>query len=166
MLAEASRVIDLRVGGPARWVLENDCAGAHRAADTHATRQLEHDRGPGGSGGRARAHRGRGWLTALARRLEAQDLEVTGFDPAELESTSGAGAGPGASGPLPRQPQELAMTGLENVTGLLFDIAARVSDNRVVAGIHYPVDIAAGKAVAIACFEKLRTLGDASSMTM
>jgi hypothetical protein len=24
MLAEASRVIDLRVGGPARWVLEND----------------------------------------------------------------------------------------------------------------------------------------------
>jgi hypothetical protein len=62
---------------------------------------------------------------------------------------------------LPSLPQHaMAMTDLENATGLLFDIAARVSDNRVVAGIHYPVDIAAGKAVAIACFEKLRTLGD------
>jgi membrane-associated phospholipid phosphatase len=33
-----------------------------------------------------------------------------------------------------------------------------VADNRVVAGIHYPVDIDAGRAVAIACFNKLKKL--------
>jgi hypothetical protein len=40
--------------------------------------------------------------------------------------------------------------------GPLFDLAERVSENRIVAGIHYPVDIEAGKAVAVACFKDLR----------
>jgi acid phosphatase (class A) len=38
---------------------------------------------------------------------------------------------------------------------LLFDLADRVGDNRVVAGIHFPIDIAAGKAVANECFPLL-----------
>ena len=40
-------------------------------------------------------------------------------------------------------------------TGSLFDLAARISFNRVVAGIHYQVDIDAGEAVAIACYNDL-----------
>jgi membrane-associated phospholipid phosphatase len=45
-------------------------------------------------------------------------------------------------------------------SGLLFDLAARVSQNRIVAGIHYPTDIEAGKAVAIACFTDLRGIAE------
>ena len=40
-------------------------------------------------------------------------------------------------------------------SGVLFDLAERVSVNRVVAGLHYCTDIIAGKAVGIACFEAL-----------
>jgi len=45
-----------------------------------------------------------------------------------------------------------------NPTGVLFDLAARVSQNRIVAGIHYPTDIAAGKAVALECYKKLQNV--------
>jgi acid phosphatase (class A) len=37
-------------------------------------------------------------------------------------------------------------------TGALFDLADRVSQNRIVAGVHFPTDIAAGQAVAIQIF--------------
>jgi membrane-associated phospholipid phosphatase len=37
-------------------------------------------------------------------------------------------------------------------TGALFDLAGRVSQNRIVAGVHFPTDIAAGQAVAIQIF--------------
>ena len=37
-------------------------------------------------------------------------------------------------------------------TGALFDLADRVSENRIVAGVHFPTDIAAGQAVAIQIF--------------
>jgi acid phosphatase (class A) len=40
--------------------------------------------------------------------------------------------------------------------GALFELADRVSQNRVVAGLHFPTDIAAGKAIGIKCFEALR----------
>jgi acid phosphatase (class A) len=61
---------------------------------------------------------------------------------------------------LPELPQHDApdLEHPENWSGMLFKLAERVSDNRVVAGIHYPVDSDAGKAVAIACFKKLRGL--------
>jgi PAP2 superfamily len=45
-----------------------------------------------------------------------------------------------------------------NATGPLFDLAARVSENRIVAGVHYPVDINAGKAVAIRTFADLQNV--------
>ena len=38
---------------------------------------------------------------------------------------------------------------------MLFDLAERVSVNRIVAGLHYPIDIMAGRAVGIACFKAL-----------
>jgi membrane-associated phospholipid phosphatase len=38
---------------------------------------------------------------------------------------------------------------------VLFDLAERVSVNRVVAGLHFPTDILAGRAVGIACFKAL-----------
>jgi len=43
-------------------------------------------------------------------------------------------------------------------TGLLFDLAGRISENRIVAGIHYPEDIEAGLAVAVRCFNDIRSL--------
>jgi membrane-associated phospholipid phosphatase len=59
---------------------------------------------------------------------------------------------------LKNLPQHQLPDAPEDAKGLLFDLAARVADNRVVAGIHYPVDIDAGRAVAIACFNKLKKL--------
>jgi len=53
--------------------------------------------------------------------------------------------------PLPQQPQYPN----PRPRGLLFDLAERISVNRIVAGVHYPTDIEAGEAVAIACFNDL-----------
>jgi hypothetical protein len=41
-------------------------------------------------------------------------------------------------------------------SGPLFDLAWRISENRIVAGIHYPIDIEAGIVVAIECFKDLQ----------
>jgi acid phosphatase (class A) len=40
---------------------------------------------------------------------------------------------------------------------LLFDLADRIGDNRVVAGIHFPMDLIAGKDAADECFDLLKT---------
>jgi membrane-associated phospholipid phosphatase len=44
-------------------------------------------------------------------------------------------------------------------TGPLFDLAHRVSENRIVAGIHYPTDIRAGQAVAVQTFIDIQKVG-------
>jgi hypothetical protein len=46
---------------------------------------------------------------------------------------------------------------------LLYDLADRVGDNRVVAGIHFPIDIEAGNAVADECFDLLKGLKPGSN---
>jgi membrane-associated phospholipid phosphatase len=57
---------------------------------------------------------------------------------------------------LPKLPQQYAPEdNLNAASGVLFDLAERVSVNRVVAGLHYPTDIIAGRAVGIACFKAL-----------
>jgi membrane-associated phospholipid phosphatase len=42
--------------------------------------------------------------------------------------------------------------------GPLFDLANRVSENRIVAGIHYPTDIRAGQAVAVQTFKDIQAV--------
>jgi hypothetical protein len=59
---------------------------------------------------------------------------------------------------LPKIPQQYTPNDLDEAKGPLFDLAYRVSQNRVVAGLHYPIDITAGKAVGIACFDALRNV--------
>jgi hypothetical protein len=54
--------------------------------------------------------------------------------------------------PPPQRPPRLAQP------QLLFDLADRIGDNRVVAGIHFPIDIDAGKVVADECFDLLQGL--------
>jgi PAP2 superfamily len=57
---------------------------------------------------------------------------------------------------LPKLPQQYAPEDSPNAaSGVLFDLAERVSVNRVVSGLHYMTDIIAGRAVGIACFESL-----------
>jgi len=57
---------------------------------------------------------------------------------------------------LPNLPQQTTPNNLDAATGPLFDLAYRVSQNRVVAGLHYPIDITAGRAVGTACFDALQ----------
>ena len=61
------------------------------------------------------------------------------------------------AGSLPKLPNH-DLNDVENPTGALFDLAARVSQNRIVAGIHYQTDIDAGKAVARECYKQLQTV--------
>ena len=60
--------------------------------------------------------------------------------------------------PLPDPPTLPPSSSAANSWGPLFELAERVSQNRIVAGIHYPVDIEAGKAIALACFADLRNV--------
>jgi hypothetical protein len=73
---------------------------------------------------------------------------------------------------LPKLPQQYTPEDdLDAASGVLFDLAERVSVNRVVAGLHYPTDIVAGRAVGIACFkaltqiESLWSLGNLKGMS-
>lgn len=59
---------------------------------------------------------------------------------------------------LKNLPQHVLPASLADAAGPLFDLAARVSQNRVVAGVHYHVDIDAGKAVAIQAFTDLQNV--------
>jgi membrane-associated phospholipid phosphatase len=59
------------------------------------------------------------------------------------------------AGSLPNMPQ---------LPKTLFELADRVSMNRVVAGLHFPTDIEAGKAVGIACCELLTRISSIWSL--
>jgi len=59
---------------------------------------------------------------------------------------------------LPQHYFPAAPSYANQATGSLFSLAARISQNRIVAGVHYPIDIEAGIAVAIACFNDLKNV--------
>jgi membrane-associated phospholipid phosphatase len=59
---------------------------------------------------------------------------------------------------LPQHNFPAAPTYANQASGSLFDLAARISQNRIVAGVHYPIDIEAGIAVAIALFNDLQNV--------
>jgi acid phosphatase (class A) len=69
---------------------------------------------------------------------------------------------PGQPNPLPAI-NTLARPGPQG-SGPLFDFAWRVSENRIVAGIHYPIDIEAGTAVAIECFKDLHQVPSVTNL--
>jgi hypothetical protein len=69
---------------------------------------------------------------------------------------------PGQPNPLPAV-NTLARPGPQG-SGPLFDLAWRVSENRIVAGIHYPIDIEAGIVVAIECFKDLQQVGSVTAL--
>jgi membrane-associated phospholipid phosphatase len=48
------------------------------------------------------------------------------------------------------------LSDVDTAEGPLFDLAYRVSENRIVAGVHFPTDIEAGRAVGIAAFRALK----------
>jgi len=50
------------------------------------------------------------------------------------------------------------LSNVDTAKGPLFDLAYRVSENRIVAGVHFPTDIEAGKAVGIATFRALKKI--------
>jgi hypothetical protein len=68
--------------------------------------------------------------------------------------------------PQNKIPPQLGSTEADwlNATGLLFDLATRVSQNRVIAGVHYPVDITAGKSIAARAFIDLREVAEVAAL--
>jgi len=66
---------------------------------------------------------------------------------------------------LPKIPQQ-HLSDVDAAKGPLFELAYRVSENRIVAGVHFQSDIDAGRAVGIECFKALtevRSLWDEST---
>jgi len=61
--------------------------------------------------------------------------------------------------PPPNSPLTTFLPAGTPPTGALFDLAYRVSENRIVAGIHYLTDILAGQAVAIQIFLDIQNVG-------
>lgn len=59
---------------------------------------------------------------------------------------------------LPNIPPGYNEMALQSADGPLFKLAYRVSQNRIVAGVHYPIDIKAGRIVAIKCFELVQSV--------
>jgi PAP2 superfamily len=55
---------------------------------------------------------------------------------------------------LPNIPQQ-RLSDIDAAEGPLFELAYRVSQNRIVAGVHFPTDIVAGRAVSMECFKAL-----------
>jgi membrane-associated phospholipid phosphatase len=60
--------------------------------------------------------------------------------------------------PAPTSPVTTFLADATRPKGPLFDLAHRVSENRIVAGIHYPTDINAGRAVATQIFKDIRNV--------
>lgn len=61
-------------------------------------------------------------------------------------------------------PQQTLPDDLGQAEGPLFRLAHRVSENRIVAGLHFPTDIEAGKAVGIALFRMLQGLAGIAAL--
>jgi acid phosphatase (class A) len=47
------------------------------------------------------------------------------------------------------------LPGQQPRSDMLDYLAFRIGENRVIAGLHFPLDIAAGNAVAVACYPKM-----------
>jgi acid phosphatase (class A) len=58
--------------------------------------------------------------------------------------------------PAPTSAPNVFVTPGTQPTGPLFDLASRVSENRIVAGVHYPTDIVAGQTIAANIFTDLQ----------
>lgn len=59
---------------------------------------------------------------------------------------------------LPNIPPGYDGVAIGDADGPLFKLAYRVSQNRIVAGVHFPIDIVAGRIVAIKCFKLVRSV--------
>ncbi len=75
-----------------------------------------------------------------------------------LSNAAGATNLPQHTLPAPNSLLAVFLAPATRPTGPLFDLAHRVSENRIVAGIHYPTDIRAGQAVAVQTFKDIQTV--------
>ena len=75
-----------------------------------------------------------------------------------LSNAAGATNLPQHTLPAPNSALAVFLAPATRPTGPLFDLAHRVSENRIVAGIHYPTDIRAGQAVAVQTFKDIQTV--------